>query len=213
MGPWRSVAMAVVCAVASGAAPAQPVVEKPAASRTYGTARPVPPQSVPPTVGGGRQGVAPAPSHGSATGYPAQPIHARPPAVRPPVVVVPPPVVRPAPVHYYPAPVVRPRPHVGVYVGPAYPRPYWYGPRPWYPGWGWAAPYPVYPPAIVVPPPVVVSPPPPPVYVERPVDPSAVDAGPPPAGYWYWCAEPEGWHPQVADCPVGWQAVPPRAAQ
>jgi hypothetical protein len=209
--------VAVVCLAASGFASAQAVVEKPSPSRFHGTARPVPPQAVPPSIGGGRQGVVPAPVHvPPARPYPVHPVQPIAPVVRPPVVVVPPPVLRPGPAQYYPPPVFRPRPHVDVYVGPSWPRPY-YAPRPWYPGWGWGPAYPAYPvfppPAVVVPPPVIVTPPSPPIYVERPVEPAPAEAGPPPAGFWYWCAEPEGWHPQVADCPAGWQAVPPRAAQ
>ena len=141
---------------------------------------------------------------------------ARPPgAVAPPTVVVPPPAVRPGPPVgggvYVPPPVVRPpayyhpapRPHVGVdvVIGAPYYRPYW-GPG-WYdPFW---RPYP----PVVVPAPVIVSPPPPPmVYIERPADPVQ-----PAAGFWYWCAAPQGWYPEVSECPQGWQAVPPRAAQ
>ncbi|HYF58846.1 MAG TPA: hypothetical protein VEA81_07820 [Burkholderiaceae bacterium] len=89
-----------------------------------------------------------------------------------------------------------------MYIGSPW-RP-WYGPG-WYPGWGWSA----YPPVVVAPP-VVVSPPPNVVYVERapePVDPGAAPA----AGYWYWCAEPQGWYPEVRECTNGWQPVPPRA--
>ncbi len=111
--------------------------------------------------------------------------------------------VRPAPIHQGHPPAAR-HSHVdvGVSFGAAYPRPYgWqpydaYAPRPyWGPGWG----YP-YPPAVIVAPP-----PPPTVYIERPAEPA-----PPPVGYWYWCAEPQGWYPSLPECPVGWQPVLPR---
>ena len=179
---WQ-VVLAGACIAAGGAVHAQGVVEKPAPSRFYGTARPpvaapaARPAPLPPAAGG--------------HAYRPAPHHPRPPAV----VYVPP----PRPVHVH-----RPRVGVDVVIGAPWPRPYW-GPRYVYPPvWGW----PSYPPAVVVPPPVVVSPPPPPVYVERPAEPAA-----PVAGYWYWCTDPQGWHPDVGECPAGWQAVPPRAAQ
>ena len=28
-------------------------------------------------------------------------------------------------------------------------------------------------------------------------------------GYWYYCTEPEGYHPYVRDCPGGWMQVVP----
>lgn len=145
---------------------------------------------------------------------------ARPPgAVAPPPSIAPPPVVRPGPGAgaylppggsvYVPPPVVRPpafypapRPHVGVdvVIGAPFYRPYW-GPGYYDPFW---RPYP----PVVVSPPVVVTPPPPLVYIERPADPAQ-----PAAGFWYWCTSPQGWYPEVSECPQGWQAVPPRAAQ
>lgn len=173
-----------------------PMVEKPAPSRFYGTARPPviqPPGAPPAQVVGQPVPVAPVPP----VVHPGpRPLPPGPPAyVRPPVVVPPPVVVRPPP-----------RTHVDVVIGAPVYRP-WYGPRPIYPGWG--------PPAVVVPPPIwvppaVVVPPPPPavVYIERPA--LIEDAAPLP-GYWYWCAEPEGWYPQVVECPQGWLPVPPRA--
>lgn len=33
-------------------------------------------------------------------------------------------------------------------------------------------------------------------------------AGPPPAASWYWCNDPRGYYPYVAQCPGGWTAVP-----
>jgi hypothetical protein len=178
--------MAIACAAACGSAGAQPVVEKPAPSRFYGTARP--------------PSVSPAPS---GPGHVAPPAAVRPPAYRPPASVQARP---PQPIHVHPS---RPRVGVDVWVGPR-PWPYYgYGPRYVYPGWpyppAYPPTYPAYPSTIYVPPPVVVSPPPV-VYVER-----ATEAESPPSGYWYWCVEPQGWYPEVADCPAGWQPVPPRA--
>lgn len=186
----RAIALAVLATVAGTAVAEAPVVQKPAPNRFYGTARP--------------------------PGMPAPP-GAPPAMIAPPPSMAPPPVIRPGPVGgaylppggsvYVPPPVVRPplyyrpRPHVGVDVvigAPLY-RPYW--------GSGWYDPFwRPYPPVIVSPP-VVVTPPPPMVYIERPADPAQ-----PAAGFWYWCAEPQGWYPEVPECPQGWQAVPPRAA-
>ena len=89
---------------------------------------------------------------------------------------------------------------VGVGVGPVY----GYGPYYPYSGWG----YPVYP---AYPPTVIVTRPAPTVYVER--APDVVEQTAPPAGYWYWCADSQGWYPTVPECRSGWQAVPPRPAQ
>jgi hypothetical protein len=110
----------------------------------------------------------------------------------------------------------RPRTRVDIVIGTPLPppRPYYYGPRyypprPVYPP-AWSVwPPPVYaPPAVVVPPPVVLTPPP--VYVER-GDVAGAET-PPAAGYWYWCADPQGWYPELTECPVGWQPVLPRPA-
>jgi len=215
---WTLIGCVAVSAQAQGRGEPGAAVEKPAFSRTYGTARP--------------PGPAPAvQAPGQSIGRPA-PLGA-PPQAAPPPVQTPPPVytggsgggrhqgyVPPAPVRVTPpaytgggryqgyappAPVHvhrPPRTHVDVVIGAPWPRP-WYGPRPVYPGWGWGWGYP-YPP----PPVIVAAPPPPVIYVERP----AIDAGAPAAGYWYWCAAPEGWYPEVVECPEGWQPVAPRAA-
>ena len=182
-----------------------PVVSKPAPSRHYGTARPqvTPPQQPARPPGGGAPpaafapGARPPPYSGSRyTGGPYAPQ----PRVGVDIVVG----------------TRWPRPPYPAYpVHPAYPPypayPSWYGPRyygPRYYGPGYPYPFYGYPPAVIVQPPVVVSPPPPVVYVERPPEPSA-----PVPGYWYWCADPQGWYPNVGECPGGWQPVPPRAGQ
>jgi hypothetical protein len=58
------------------------------------------------------------------------------------------------------------------------------------------------------PPPVIVQPPPPPVYVERPREPQAEPQHKP--GLWYYCRNPQGYYPDVKECPGGWQAVEPQ---
>lgn len=204
-----------------------PMVEKPAPSRFYGTAGPPAPAGGPPPVAPAAPPkvfgqpapmpvpVAPAPPVVQPGPRPlppgppafAPPVHARPPVYVPPPVHARPPVYVPPPVHARPPIYVPPpRTHVDVVIGAPIYRP-WYGPRPVYPGWG--PPAVVLPPPVVVPPAVVVpAPPPAVVYVERPVP--IEDAAPLP-GYWYWCAEPEGWYPNVVECPQGWLPVPPRA--
>lgn len=185
----------------SGGGPA--VVEKPAPSRFYGTAPPPGSAPVRPPMPPAAPGVPPPRFDGAGARVP--------PPVAPPVVVVPgarptgpvyvppPGYVRPPPPPYY----VHPRPpppHVDIVIGGPVYRPW---PRPYHPGWGWG------PPAVVVPPTVVVpAAPPPVVYVERP---APIEDAAPVAGFWYWCAEPEGWYPEVVSCPQGWLPVPPRA--
>jgi hypothetical protein len=73
-----------------------------------------------------------------------------------------------------------------VFVGPRV----WVG-SPYYYG------YPYY--YRYAPPPVVVTPPPT-TYIERPAE-----------SYWYYCQDPAGYYPQVAQCPGGWIQVPPRS--
>jgi coproporphyrinogen III oxidase-like Fe-S oxidoreductase len=29
-------------------------------------------------------------------------------------------------------------------------------------------------------------------------------------GYWHYCREPEGYYPQVQECPDGWETVAPQ---
>jgi hypothetical protein len=198
MDRWQAAAVAstVVLVVGAGGAQAQsgpgavPLVEKPVAGRPAPPPAPSGPSIRPvpgfvPSPGGPPPHVGRRPEFGGAAYVPppAVPIH------------VPPP--RPYPVH---------SPSVGIVIGA--PRPYW--PRPYYgprwghpPVWGWPA-YPPYPPAVVVSPPVVIAQPPP-VYVERPAEPTA-----PAAGFWYWCSDPQGFYPDVGECPAGWQPVAPR---
>jgi hypothetical protein len=173
---------------------------RPPASRTYGTARP--PGS--PAASGAPP---PPPPPGAMIPPSGAP---RPPYPPPPGVVTSRPVYPsypPPPGYYRPPP---PRPNVGIVVGPVWPRPWGYPYSPGYPyaypGWG----YPSYPSTVVVTPPAVVATPPVVTYVER-SEQAAVEA--PAAGFWYWCAEPSGWYPQIAECPGGWQPVAPRSEQ
>jgi hypothetical protein len=104
-----------------------------------------------------------------------------------------------------------PRITFGIGVGP------FYGYGPYYPYSRWGYPFPAYPsfpayPAYpAYPPTVIVTRPAPTVYIERPAE--AVEQVAPPAGYWYWCADSQGWYPTVPECRSGWQAVAPRPAQ
>jgi hypothetical protein len=56
----------------------------------------------------------------------------------------------------------------------------------------------LYPPVVVSPPPVYVQPAPQ-VYVQPP----------PPQPYWYYCDNPQGYYPYVAQCLGGWRQVAP----
>lgn len=93
---------------------------------------------------------------------------------------------------------------VGVVVNPFwydpwyYPRSYYYSP--YYPYY-----YPYYSP-YYYPPAVVTVPATPPVYIEREDDSAAL----PGASYWYYCADPQGYYPDVSECPGGWRAVSPQ---
>lgn len=83
-----------------------------------------------------------------------------------------------------------------VFIGPgAFYDPFWYPYRaPYYWGPGGYGYYP---------PPVVAVPSSPPVYIEQPAPAASND-------YWYWCADPQGYYPNVKTCPGGWQAVAPQ---
>jgi hypothetical protein len=87
--------------------------------------------------------------------------------------------------------------HTDIGVGFVF-SPYWYDP------WYYPAPY--YPP-YYYPPAVVPVPATPPVYIERGDD---ADAAPGASSYWYYCADPQGYYPDVRECPGGWRAVSPQ---
>jgi hypothetical protein len=91
-------------------------------------------------------------------------------------------------------------PSVRFYIGPPLWGPYYWGPPPI----AVAPPYGYYPP-------VVVAPAAPPVYVER--DPESAPSAEPPAQWWYWCTNPQGYYPNVKECSVPWQRVTPQAPQ
>jgi hypothetical protein len=109
-------------------------------------------------------------------------------------------VHRAAPVHRV-APVVRVRPapvivHGGFGYGWGVPFGAWWS--------GWPGPPVVYRGPVVLDEPSV-----PPVYVEQGTETPAA----PVAGYWYWCEEPQGYFPDVRECPGAWQPVMPRVEQ
>ncbi len=89
---------------------------------------------------------------------------------------------------------------VGIGVGmpyyPYYPS-YYYDAGPPFWGGGWYAYAP--PPVVVQAPPLQVAPP--------------LPLGEAPLSYWYYCAHPAGYYPNVPACPGGWTAVPARPAQ
>ncbi|UOA08129.1 hypothetical protein [Methylobacter sp. S3L5C] len=61
--------------------------------------------------------------------------------------------------------------------------------------------YPYYPPTVIT---IPVTPP---VYIQQPPPPPQQQQYP--AGYWYYCNNPEGYYPYVKECPLGWQQVNP----
>ncbi len=75
-----------------------------------------------------------------------------------------------------------------------YPYPYY---RPFYRPY-YSYPY-YYPPAVIT---VPVTPP---VYIQQ--SPPTTQSYP--AGYWYYCNNPEGYYPYIKECPGGWQQVQP----
>jgi hypothetical protein len=81
-----------------------------------------------------------------------------------------------------------------------YPSPYYY-PRSYY------SPY--YYPPYYYPPAVVTVPTEPPVYIERG---EAAEPASRASASWYYCADPQGYYPDVEQCPGGWQAVAPRGS-
>jgi hypothetical protein len=83
-----------------------------------------------------------------------------------------------------------------VFVGPGFWGPWWNGPAyPYYP-----YPYYSYPYYGGVPPVVQQDPQ---VYIQQP-EPQAQQAN-----YWYYCQNPQGYYPQVQQCPGGWMTVVP----
>jgi hypothetical protein len=66
-----------------------------------------------------------------------------------------------------------------------YPPTYYYGPRVYYSE------------------PLMIAPAAPARYIEQ-----DNPAAPPPGGYWYYCRDPQGYYPQVQQCPTPWQQVP-----
>jgi hypothetical protein len=79
---------------------------------------------------------------------------------------------------------------LGLYFGVPLATPYYYPPAYYYP------------PRYYYPAPVVVTPAAPTYYLQQDTPP------PPAAGYWYYCRDPQGYYPQVQQCPTPWQQVP-----
>ncbi|PKU21589.1 hypothetical protein [Telmatospirillum siberiense] len=82
-------------------------------------------------------------------------------------------------------------------------------------GPGWYGPPPPY---YYAPPPPVYYYPPPPVYVAPPTTivvpaPAPAVQGPAPAATWYYCDDPKGYYPYVANCNTGWRPVQPTTPQ
>jgi hypothetical protein len=69
-----------------------------------------------------------------------------------------------------------------------------------YYGGSYYSPYYSYPPAVVA---VPVTPP---VYIQQQSPPVTQQY---PAGYWYYCNNPQGYYPYIKQCPGGWQQVDP----
>lgn len=80
--------------------------------------------------------------------------------------------------------------------------PFWFAPG-YYP-YPYGRPRYYYPP-YYYPPGVVGVPAESPDYIER-------ESGPAPraSAYWYYCTDPQGYYPEVKQCPGGWHAIPPR---
>lgn len=130
------------------------------------------------------------------------------------------PAVRPAPAGGHPSrvyPAPRSSWSGAVYVGrPYYGVPYYsgfryYGRYPYYGAYGYYGVYPYFGPPYYGPTYVPV-PTEPPVYIERAPGEGAEGGAAPAQGWWYWCADPQGYYPSVRECPGGWQPVAPQPA-
>ncbi len=71
------------------------------------------------------------------------------------------------------------------------------------------APY-YYPPYYYAPPPVVYTPPP--VYYVNPPAPAPSGPASTSSQYWYYCDDPQGYYPYVAQCNAAWRQVAPQPA-
>jgi hypothetical protein len=82
------------------------------------------------------------------------------------------------------------------------------GPGPVY-GWYGPPPYPYGPPAYYYAPPAPVYVAPATTYVLPAPAPAPAVQAPAPAATWYYCDNPKGYYPYVANCASPWQAVQP----
>ncbi|MET0961684.1 MAG: hypothetical protein ABWY05_02545 [Noviherbaspirillum sp.] len=80
---------------------------------------------------------------------------------------------------------------LGFYVGVPLAVPYYYPPA-----WSYH-----YGPSYYYAPPLAAAPAAPTYYLQQ-------DPAPPPGGYWYYCRDPQGYYPQIQQCPTPWQQVP-----
>ena len=60
-------------------------------------------------------------------------------------------------------------------------------------------------------PPLIFQSAPPPAYIQKQNAAQPVTGAQP--GYWHYCREPEGYYPQVQECPDGWEPVAPQAPE
>jgi len=90
------------------------------------------------------------------------------------------------------------RAHFGVYIGPGFGWPWYYGP--------YYSPYYTYPPVV---------PSGPQVYVEQEIvsaapAPQSSASAQQPGSWWYFCQKTQSYYPYVKECPGGWQKVAPQ---
>ncbi|HXP74171.1 MAG TPA: hypothetical protein VN823_08495 [Stellaceae bacterium] len=80
----------------------------------------------------------------------------------------------------------------------------WWG-RGWDPVQYWGYPYPYYYPNYYPPYPAYYAPPPPAPVPQAPIQ----ATGAPPQQFWYYCDNPQGYYPYVANCSSSWRQVAP----
>lgn len=83
---------------------------------------------------------------------------------------------------------------LGFYFGVPLAVPYYYPPTYSY----------YYAPRVYYPEPLAIAPAAPAYYMQQ----DNAASAPLPGGYWYYCRDPQGYYPQVQQCPTPWQQVP-----